>query len=982
MALHRIEVHFLKPEYDVQGKQLLTEIHEDLHISSISSIRTAQVYLMDGDLTAEDLNVLGHELFTDPVVQYFTCDKTPSGDFSYIVEVGYKPGVTDNTAQTAEEGIIDVLGKKVDCHVYTVRQFVFYGLVTEQEIKEICERNLYNPIIEYYTIRMTTEYKYPHLRIGTDLEPRVAVIDLNVSDEELMEISRKGVLALNLQEMKAIQSYYTIHADDRVRIGLTSQPTDIELEMFAQTWSEHCKHKIFNAIIHYTENQHRETISSLFNTYIKKATKEINRKKQDWLVSVFSDNAGIIRFTDTYNIAFKVETHNHPSAIEPYGGAITGIVGVNRDIMGAGLGAHLLFNTDIFCFAPPDYPHQQLPSNILHPRRILKGVRKGVEHGGNKIGIPTVNGAIIFDEGYLGNPLVYCGTGGIMPHKVAGRIASKKRILPGDLVIMVGGRIGKDGIHGATFSSQKLDEETSAQAVQIGAPIVQKRMMEVLLIARNVGMINAITDNGAGGLSSSVGEMAELSGGCSIQLEKAPVKYAGLAPWELWVSEAQERMTIAVPPQRGDEFLDLCRRYDVEATVLGTFTDSGKIHVTFNGKTVVYLDLDYLHNGLPQAELSATWNKPNYPEPQFKEPTDLAPYIKKILSDYSVCSKESVVRQYDHEVQGGTVIKPMVGINNDGPGDAGVLHPLPDESKGIVISNGINPRYGLIDTYWMAASAIDEAIRNIIAVGGNIDKIALLDNFCWGNPIDSSENPHGKFQLGQLVRAAKACYDISLAYGTPFISGKDSFHNEYKIKDTVYAIPPTLLISAVGIIDDYRKAVTMDAKEPGDLVYVIGETYEELGGSMYYKIRNVIGSIVPEVRTNSALKIYKAMNRICKKGIAASIHDCSEGGIGVALAETAFAGGLGMDIRLDRVPSPCERNDHILFSESNSRFIVTVHPKNHSAFESNLKGITFAKIGKVRKDKDFIISGNKKRIVVNTNIDVLKKKWQQPLSWV
>lgn len=981
MALHRIEVHFLKSEYDVQGKQLLTEIHEDLHISSISAIRTAQVYLIDGDLPAEDLNILGHELFTDPVVQYFTCDQTPSGEFSYIVEVGFKPGVTDNTAQTAEEGITDVLGKKVNCRVYTVRQFAFYGPVTEQEIKEICERILYNPIIEYYTVRTTTDYKYPQLKIGTDIEPRVAVVDLNVSDEDLMEISRKGVFALNLQEMKAIQSYFKTHSEERIKIGLTSQPTDIELEMFAQTWSEHCKHKIFNAVIHYTENQDTETISSLFNTYIQKATKEISRKKPGWLVSVFSDNAGIIRFTDDTNIAFKVETHNHPSAIEPYGGAITGIVGVNRDIMGAGLGAYLLFNTDIFCFAPPDYPREQLPSNILHPRRILKGVRKGVEHGGNKIGIPTVNGAIIFDDGYLGNPLVYCGTGGIIPHKVAGRIASKKRIVPGDLVIMVGGRIGKDGIHGATFSSQKLDEETSAQAVQIGAPIVQKRMMEVLLSARDSGMINAITDNGAGGLSSSVGEMAELSGGCRIELEKAPVKYAGLVPWELWVSEAQERMTVAVPPDRGEEFLELCRRYDVEATILGIFTDSGKIHVTYNGKTVVYLDIDYLHKGLPQAELHAVWNKPEHTELRFKESADLTPYLKKILSDYTVCSKESVVRQYDHEVQGGMVIKPMVGITNDGPGDAGALHPVPEENKGIVISNGINPRYGLIDTYWMAASAIDEAIRNIIAVGGNIDKIALLDNFCWGNPIDSPENPQGKFQLGQLVRAARACYDVSVAYGTPFISGKDSFHNEYKIKDTTYAIPPTLLISAVGIIDDYRKAITMDAKESGDLVYVVGETYEELGGSMYFKIRNAIGNNVPAVRTDSALKLYKAMNRLCKKELAASIHDCSEGGIGVALAETAFAGGLGMDIHLELVPSQCERNDYTLFSESNSRFIVTVHTGNQEAFESCLKGITFAKIGKVRKDKDFIVSFKKKKLI-DTNIDLLKKTWQQPLSWV
>ncbi len=537
----------------------------------------------------------------------------------------------------------------------------------------------------------------------------------------------------------------------------------------------------------------------------------------DWCLSVFADNAGIIRFNADWNLVFKVETHNSPSALDPYGGALTGIVGVNRDPFGCGKGAKLIFNTDVFCFAPPDYD-KPLPKRILHPRRIYEGVREGVEHGGNKSGIPTVNGCLVFDERYLGKPLVYCGTGGIMPARINGEPTHTKAILPGDLVVMTGGRIGKDGIHGATFSSEELHEGSPVTAVQIGDPITQKKMTDFLLIARDMGLYRAITDNGAGGLSSSVGETAQLSGGCEIDLKKAPLKYPGLNPWEILISESQERMTLAVDPKRIDEFLCLARKMDCEATVLGRYTDSGWFHIRYGEETVVYVEMSFLHEGLPQMTLKAAWSAPRREEPAIPDPVDFGEALKAMLGRLNICSKESVVRQYDHEVQGGSVVKPLTGARDDGPSDAAVIRPLLDTFEGIVIASGICPRYSDIDAYHMAAAAIDEAVRNAIAVGAPLGRLAGLDNFCWCDPVRSEKTPDGEYKLAQLVRANQALYDVTTAYGVPCISGKDSMKNDYQIGAVRISIPPTLLFYTMGKMEDVRMAVTMDVKKAGDLV--------------------------------------------------------------------------------------------------------------------------------------------------------------------
>ena len=656
-------------------------------------------------------------------------------------------------------------------------------------------------------------------------------------------------------------------------------------------------------------------------------------------------------------------------------------MGVNRDPFGTGKGAKLIFNVDTFCFAPPDYA-KPLPPRLLHPKRIYEGVREGVEHGGNKSGIPTVNGSIVFDDRYAGKPLVYCGTGGIMPRIIRGEPSHQKKAEPGDLIVMTGGRIGKDGIHGATFSSEELHEESPTSAVQIGDPITQKRMTDFLLRARDEGLYHAITDNGAGGLSSSVGEMARDCNGCRMNLERAPLKYAGLDPWEILLSEAQERMTLAVPREKIDRFMELSRRMEVEATILGEFTDTGTFHVLYDGKTIAFLDMDFLHNGYPRMELRARWERKVYPEPQFTDPQDLTPSLKQVLSRYNVCSKESVIRQYDHEVQGGDVIKPLVGAFNDGPGDATVLRPLLETWEGVVISSGICPRYSDLDTYPMMACAIDEAIRNNIAVGGNLRQMAGLDNFCWCDPIQSEKTPDGEYKLAQLVRANKALYEYTKAFGVPCISGKDSMKNDYLIGSTKISIPPTVLFSVVSVIADVRKCITMDAKRAHDLAYVLGETSAEMGASEYFALHGLIGNQVPRVNAPRAKRLYEALGAAIQKGLVASCHDCSDGGLGVALAETAFAGGLGLEVDLRQVPaSGVDRNDILLFSESQSRFVVTVHPENQKAFEESLKGNVFARVGQVVNGKDFTVIGLKGTGVVRADIFDLKETWKRPLRW-
>ena len=776
---------------------------------------------------------------------------------------------------------------------------------------------------------------------------------LKAGDEKLLKISKSGLLSLTLAEMKAVKNYFKKEKRN---------PTDVELETIAQTWSEHCKHKTFRGIINYNGKK----IDNLLKQTVIKATNEINKS---WCVSVFTDNAGIIKFDEDNCVAFKVETHNHPSAIEPYGGAGTGIGGVIRDILGVGLGAKPVMNTDVFCFGPLDYPEEKMIEGTLHPRRIFKGVVSGVRDYGNRMGIPTANGAVIFEEGYACNPLVYCGTVGIMPNNTC-----FKKVKAGDYIVSLGGRTGRDGIHGATFSSIALDKDTEVSAVQIGNPIMEKKTQDALLQARDRGLYDALTDCGAGGYSSAVGEMAEETG-AKVYLDRVPLKYPGLTPWEIWVSEAQERMVFAVPPAKLSQIMKIFELENVEAVVIGEFSGNGRLELFYNEERLADLDMKFIHDGGPRFSLTATWKDKKLPKPDFPCPADLGPSLNKILSDLSVASKEWIIRQYDHEVQGGSVIKPLQGVANDGPGDAAVTRPVLTSFKGVAVANGINPRYGMIDPYWMAASNIDEAVRNIIAVGGDPDKIAILDNFCWGSPNKPEE-------LAGLVRASLACYDIATVYGTPFISGKDSLNNEYMDGSTgkKIAIPGTLLVSSICVMDDIRNCVTMDFKKEGNLVYLVGKTFVELGGSVYLKNNGYIGNTVPRVNAVNAKKIFDRMFKAVKKGLVRSCHDCSEGGLGAALADMSFAGGMGANVYLDKVVRSGDllRDDYILFSESNTRFVVEVEKKNRKKFEALFKGLAVSNIGSTYGEH-LIVHGKDGRVVLNEDIKKLKESWQAPL---
>jgi len=777
--------------------------------------------------------------------------------------------------------------------------------------------------------------------------PLFEINTLAATDKQLLEISREMGIGLDLQEMRTVQEYFR---------KKKRNPTDVELQTIGQTWSEHCFHKTFKGKIKFDGKE----IESLFKTYISKATEEIN---PHWCFSVFEDNAGIINFDKDYGIAIKVETHNHPSAIEPFGGAATGTGGVIRDILG--VWADPIACTDVLGFGPLDHDYEKLPPGIKHPKYVYMGVVAGIGSYGNNMGIPTVNGAIYFDESYVGNVVVYCGCIGLLPLK-----KFKRKAKPCDIIVLAGGKTGRDGIHGVTFASAELtekSEEISRPAVQIANPIEEEKLKRAIIEIRDLELASSITDLGGGGLSSALGETARRFGcGAVVELEKIPLKYPGLAPWEIYVSESQERMLLTVPLENLELVSEIFKKEDVEATAIGEYTDDMVLRLCYEGEKVAELDIPFLFQP-PKAVRIAEYKPIDFTEPEFPKPENLTEALMQLLSSPNIASKESVIRTYDHEVKGNTVLKPLHG-EYGGPNDAAIIKPLNGSWKGIAVSCGMNPNYGKIDVYWMVASAIDEAIRNNVAVGGR--RIALLDNFTWGNP----EKPE---RLGSLVRACEACYDFATAFKTPFISGKDSLYNESPLGP----VTPTLLITALGIVPDIRSAVSMDVKAPNNLIYMVGKTFKELGGSEYYKLEGFLGKTVPKVRPNQAKKTFKAVTEAIDLGLVKACHDLSEGGLAVAVAEMAFAGGYGIEFDLRKVPREnVDRNDFVLFSESNSRFLVEVSEKARQDFEALMNGKVCAEIGKVTKTSHLCVHGLNGEAVVEASVSDLLTSWKRPLS--
>ncbi len=982
--------------FDPEGEAIRRKAKDYFGIE-IAGLRSISVVTLDCDLNAEQLRAVQTQIFTNPVTQISSYDPLPI-EFDWTVWVGYRPGVRDNPGSTAVEAIEDLLQMRLaeGQAVYTSRRYCIRGRgLSADDIQKIAAELLANDIIQQWKIFSVRQWD-PAQGIGfiiprviLDHVPTVTTIAVD-SDQTLQRISDERSLALNPNDIPIIRAYFQNPDTRAVRrqMGL-GDPTDVELEYISQARSDHCNHNTFRGLFHYHDRTSgsSEVVDNLFKTCIEAPTLELKAKKP-WVVSVLWDNAGAGRFDrDTYYV-ITGETHNSPSNMEAYGGAITGIVGVYRDPLGTGKGSKLVMGGYGYCVGPRDYDGDLKPH--LHPRRLLDGVVEGVRDGGNKSGIPTTFGQVVFHPGYLGKCLVFVTAVGIMPALIKGMPAEQKRTRPGQLVVMCGGRVGKDGIHGVTAASETFSEHTPAGHVQIGDPYTQKKMHDFVLEARDEGLIRFITDNGGGGLSSSVGESALFSNGCEIELEKIPLKYEGLDQWEIWVSESQERMTVAIDPADRDRFFELSRKHAVESTVIGRYTDSGKLHITYEGKTCAYVDLDLLESGFPQWEFEAEWVAPrqrSLNEPVLTPPSDYALLMQNLLSRPNIASTEWITRQYDHEVQGTSVIKPLVGAQRDVNSDAAVIRPVLGSERGLAFSQALLPAYSAIDAYHMAACSIDEAVRRVIAVGGDLEHIGGVDNFCWPNiQYDPVKNPDGKFKAAQLVRACRALRDICLAYEIPLLSGKDSMYvdgnlpGRYGETHKVSALE-TLQFSAISVVRNITCCVTLDSKMAGDLLYVLGATRDELGASEYYEHLGYVGCNVPEVRPNDFIPLYRGLQKAIEQGLVASAHGVYRGGLAVHLAMVAMAGDFGLEVDLDQLLlDGVQRDDTVMFSESAGRFIVTVAPKDRSAFEALFSAAPCCCVGRVTTAGDLVIRGLESNTILAVPVADLKKAWQVPLE--
>ncbi|MBU1122391.1 MAG: phosphoribosylformylglycinamidine synthase subunit PurL [Candidatus Omnitrophica bacterium] len=953
--IYRIDIF---PKQEVSSSDLVSQI-KDLGIKGDFKVYCRKSYLIEAISARSDIEKVADSILIDPVVETY---RLIEGVFNSKpkdneILITHNPGVCDTVALSLDKAIND-LNLEVKS-TRTARFYKFQGL-DKKDINYLASKVLYNPLIEHILdYEKNANLKTLDEFAGNDYKFELVTVDiLNVDEDKLLEISDEGCLSLSLDEMKIIRDYFK---------RINRQPTDCELETIATLWSEHCAHKTFRGIINYQEQDQagnlvkEEKIDSLLKSTIAKATTEINSPD---CVSVFEDNSGVVRFDDKNNICFKVETHNHPSSLEPYGGASTGIGGVIRDILGTGSAARPFASIDVFCFSPWHISYDDLPHGLMHPKRIIKGVVSGVRDYGNRMGIPTVAGATLFDERFLGNPLVYCGTLGILPWN-----KSFKTVNQGDLVILCGAKTGRDGIHGATFSSKELDEQTVGltSAVQVGNPIEEKKVVEAIIAARDENLFDAITDCGAGGISSAITELAA-GHGVMVDLDKVPLKYRGLSYTEIWISESQERMVFFAKEKNIEQLKQLFDAEDVEMTVVGKVTNDNNLTLFYEKNKVCELDMDFIFN-LPKLEKKAVWVNRSESDSKLDEKEDYNEDLKRVLSSPNIAPKDWIVHQYDHQVQAGVVIKAMSDIGNIKVSDASVVRPDLESNKCVAIGVGINPFYSDIDPYWMAALALDEALRNVVCVGAKLNKTFILDNFSWGSPLDEEI-------LAGLVRASKACYDFATYFGVPFISGKDSLYNEYSVGEKRISIPGTLLISAAAVIDDFEKTLTAGFKKSGSLIYILGFTHPELGASEYFRSLKIKKGIVPKVDKKTAKDIFTKLSSAIDRRLVLSCHDLSEGGLAVAVSEMSLGAGFGANIFLSDVPSVSDTlNYELLFSESPTRFLVEVSNDNKKDFEKEMQGLPVGLIGCVCDDAELNIHGRDGRKIVNLDLDSLRKSW-------
>jgi phosphoribosylformylglycinamidine synthase II len=988
----RLEIGWRPELSDAEGEGLRRKAQEYCGLA-LDRVQVLRLLMLDLELSPAELSAIRTEIFTNPVTQISSF--TPlAREFDWALWVGFRPGVRDNAGATAREAVEAFIGRALprEAAVYTSKLYLLHApRLSGDEAARIARELLANDLIQEFRLFSRAEWD-PQQGVGLivprvhlEHQPSVAVFPID-SLETLRRLSAERHLYLRDQDLPIIQAYFQRPEvlARRAEIGLGA-PTDVELEYLAQARSDHCNHNTFRGRFAYRDVATGENLllDNPFKVCIEAPTREIAQKKP-WVVSVLKDNAGVGQFDEKSCFVIKGETHNSPSNLEAYGGSLTGIVGVYRDPLGTGRGSKLIAGLYGYCVGPRDYKGPLQPR--LHPRRLLDGVIEGVKDGGNKSGVPTIDGALYFDESYLGKCLVFVGALGLMPKEVGGESGARKMARPGDLVLMCGGRVGMDGIHGVTASSEVSSAGTPAGHVQIGDPYTQKKMHDFLLEARDLGYINFITDCGGGGLSSAVGESAQQAGGVEVWLEKIPLKYAGLDPWEIWVSESQERMVVGLAPENREAFENLARRHEVEVSVIARFTDRGLLEVSFDGRPCAVIDLSFLEEDFPPWEFEAEWLPPEMrlTEPVLGEVGDHRDMLLTMLARPNICSREWITRQYDHEVQGASVLKPLTGRDCPVPVDAAVLRPDLDGQRGLTLALALNPAYSQIDAYHMAASTIDEAVRRLVAVGGDLATLGGVDNFCWPSvEYHPDKNPDGKFKAAQLVRACQALKEMCLAYNMPLLSGKDSMYvdgvlpGRFGETHRVSGLP-TLFFTAVSVIPDLKYVVNLDFKAPGDLVYVVGDTHPELGGSEFYEMLGYVGLSVPQVRPGEFLSCYQAMSRAISDQVLASCHGLYRGGLGVHLALCSLAGGLGVEVDLGDMLADLPTHA-ALYSESAGRFLVTVAPAQRSRFEEIFQGQPYHLLGEVRPDRTFTLK-RQGRSLCTVTLDELKEAWTRPFG--
>lgn len=982
---------------------------------AIQSLQLRRVFWLlekkTGFLRELQLENVCDKVFFDPVSEEMRDTFPEFHEGRTYIEISFLAGVTDNLARTATEALMlyspqhkNSSWQDFPVEVHSGWEVEISGDVTKEQIQRVLFQGLANSLLHHVdiqpgaTLKKKNSWEMFVSRWEVPVhQPRLQLLDLQL--EVLQNINQERGLALSMDELQTILAHFQSQEQrtQRDSLGWAGKITEVELECLAQTWSEHCKHKIFAAEVEYSEEPGRhpslgeKKITSLYKSYIQKATKDL--EDCGFLVSVFKDNAGIVDFDSKLNLCIKVETHNSPSALDPFGGAITGILGVNRDILGCGLGAKPVANMDVFCLSTPDlFPSTDSPKRpelLKDPAVIFRGVHQGVEEGGNQSGIPTINGSLCFASEFAAKPLIFVGSVGIMPKTVLGRPSEQKHIRPGDLIVVAGGRLGKDGVHGATFSSLELHDNVASNVVQIGDSITQKRLLDFTLQARDRGWIQAITDNGAGGVSSSIGEMAQLSGGARMDLAKHPLKYAGLEYWEMLVSESQERMSYAVSPKDVPEFLELARMMGVEAAVIGEFTDSGLFEVWHGSTALARLDLHFLHEGLGRMKLKAHFEGPTpymefhrqSPKETLRGPTDadLLPVLRKVLGSPNVASKEPLIRHYDHQVQGATRVKPYAGRTQQGANDAGVLDLSVhggDQGNAVAVANGLCPQFSYYDTYLMAQKAVDEAFRNLVATGADPSRVALVDNFCWPDPLPKSTNPDATHKMAQLVRACEGLFQAAATYRAPFVSGKDSMKNDFigrtQNGQTVkISVPPTLLVTALAQVPDASKTAPGFFQNAGDHIYLLGRPTESLYGSVLSQ-QFLVEEAPPEYPDLVANKeLYALIFAAHQHSLLASCHDVSDGGLMSAAVECGFGNDLGMQLDLKGLAW-----NH-LWSETGSQFVVSVSPPNRDRFE-RLFGSWQRPLGRVSAEAQVVLIFN--GTVVTESLSELKKVWAKGVT--